>query len=764
VQFAGGLDELMRVPDAILLEVGPGHTLQTLARQQPSGGPEHLVLGSIRAAQDPTSDVEYLLKTIGQLWLNGQHIDWRAFSRDEKWRRVDLPTYPFERQKYWIGPGALSDAAAAKTRNVADWFYVPSWKPDVGGKLAAAPAGENRWLIFSDALGLGDEMARQLRRMGHAVATVIPAHGFARIDEQTFGLSPDATDDYVSLLDALGDDLAPQFVAHLWSVTGSADDVFDDAQRRGASSLACLAQALEKQRLTAAVSVAFVSDHLQSVLGDEAICPSKATALGVCKVLPQEYPNVRCRAVDVAFESSPDPDGKLAEQLIGELTSQAFEAVVAYRKGRRWVQTFERCAIPSVDKPRLIRDGGVYVITGGLGNIGLVVAEVLARSSSGARLALLGRSAFPDREDWDQWLASEGVDAAIAEKIRRLKALEDLGATVNVFSVDVADPDQMAAVIAQIEATHGPINGVVHGAGNTSASGFMPASQVDASAFERQLGPKARGMLVLEETLRGRPLDFWLLLSSISGVLGGLNLLPYASANVFLDAFAARQNQSGTTPWISVDWDAWQFPRDERAFRVSDPKWFEYVLPTDGADAFRRVLDRAPSHVVVSVTDLQQRLAKWVKLESLHQAPASGSSATSSVHQRPNLSSQYVAPRTETEKIVAKAWEQLLGVSPIGIHDKFFELGGHSLLAIQLIAKIRESFRIELPPQRLFEAPTVAQFATTIEADVQAMKEHEARQEETRVAELLDLVEGLTEEQVAEMLANGQGLEEQAHG
>jgi acyl carrier protein len=167
---------------------------------------------------------------------------------------------------------------------------------------------------------------------------------------------------------------------------------------------------------------------------------------------------------------------------------------------------------------------------------------------------------------------------------------------------------------------------------------------------------------------------------------------------------------------------------------------------------------------VVSVTDLQQRLAKWVKLESLHQPPASGSSATSSVHQRPNLSSQYVAPRTETEKTVAKAWEQLLGVSPIGIHDKFFELGGHSLLAIQLIAKIRESFRIELPPQRLFEAPTVAQFAATIEADVQAMKEHEARQEETRVAELLDLVEGLTEEQVAEMLANGQGLEEQAHG
>jgi acyl transferase domain-containing protein len=762
VQFAGGLDELMRVPDAILLEVGPGHTLQTLVRQQPAGGPEHLVLGSIRAMQDPASDVEFLLKTIARLWLNGQQIDWRAFSADEKRRRVDLPTYPFERQKYWIGPGESSNLAA-KARDVAEWFYVPSWKPDVGGRPAATPAAESRWVIFCDALGVGEEMARQLRRMGHAVTTVIPAHGFSRIDEETFGISPDTPGDYVALLETLGSEQEqPQFVAHLWSVTGSADADFDDAERRGASSLTCLAQALEKQRMTDVVNIAFVSDHLQSVLGDEQLCPSKATALGACKVLPQEYPNLRCRAVDVAVDASPDQDRKLAEVLIGELTSQAFEAVVAYRKGRRWVQTFERSAMLAVERPRTVRDGGVYVITGGLGNIGLVAAEVLTRASSGARLALVGRSAFPDREDWDQWLASEGVDAVIAGKIRRLKALEDLGATVNVFSVDVSDADQMAAVIAQIEAAHGPINGVVHGAGNTSADGFMPASQVDAAAFERQLRPKARGLLVLEELLRGKPLDFWLLLSSISGVLGGLNLLPYASANVFLDAFAARQNQAGTTPWISVNWDAWQFPADERAFRMSDAKWFEYVLPTDGASAFQRILDRAPGQIVVSVTDLQNRLAKWVKLESLHEA-AAGPSTTSSVHQRPNLSSQYVAPRTETEKVVAKAWEQLLGVAPIGIHDKFFELGGHSLLAIQLIAKIRESFRIELPPQRLFEAPTVAQFAATIEADVRAMKEQTAQQEAARMAELLDLVEGLTEDQVVEMLANAQGVEE-AHG
>ena len=264
--------------------------------------------------------------------------------------------------------------------------------------------------------GSATKWREQLRREGHGVATVIEAPGFARIDECTFGLSPDAPADYTALLEALAEEASPpQFVVHLWTATGSSDDDFDEVQRSGISSLTCLAQALERQRMTGAVQMAFVSDHLQSVLGDEPISPAKATALGACKVLPQEYPNLRCRAVDVAVDQAPHADAKLAEQLIRELTSEPFEAVVAYRKGRRWVQTFEPCAIAPVEAaPRPVRDGGVYLITGGLGNIGLVVSETLARASAGARLALVGRSAFPDRADWDLWLGSEGVDAAIA--------------------------------------------------------------------------------------------------------------------------------------------------------------------------------------------------------------------------------------------------------------------------------------------------------------------------------------------------------------
>src|SRR5262249_36755790 len=155
---------------------------------------------------------------------------------------------------------------------------------------------------------------------------------------------------------------------------------FEELQPLGFYSLLYLAQALEKRNVTAPIQMAFVTNHLQSVLGDEPLCPPKATALGACKVLPQEYPNLRCCTIDVSVELS--ERSRLAGQIIGELGAEPYEPVVAYRDSRRWVETFEPTKLPKAQDSPVIRDGGVYLVTGGLGNIGLVVAESLARAAS----------------------------------------------------------------------------------------------------------------------------------------------------------------------------------------------------------------------------------------------------------------------------------------------------------------------------------------------------------------------------------------------
>ena len=766
VQFGRGLEELLRAPDVILLEIGPGRTLQTFAQQQMQQTGEQTALGSMRSSQEPVSDTAFLLRTLGQLWLHRVQINWKAFSSVEKRRRLELPTYPFERQRYWIAAsntGDLRGSSAATERDISTWFYTPTWKPAAASQPAKLNWTKARWLVFSDAEGIGEEMAEQLRATGANLTMVSPSDRFARTPSNDYFLRADRPSDYHDLCkEVCGGGDPPQFIVHLWSVTRNFEENFETAQLLGFYSLLHLAQALEKQNVTAPIQMAFVSNHLQSVVGDEPLCPSKATALGACKVLPQEYPNLRCRAIDIALDSG--ERGKLAELLIGELSAEPFEPVVAYRKSRRWIQVFEPTKLQKSEDRPAIRDGGVYLITGGLGNLGLVVAESLARAASGVKLVLTGRSALPERDRWEQWIAAQGPDDPISRKMRRLIAIEELGARVCVLSADASDHDQMRSVIERAEQDFGAINGVIHGAGNTNADGFLPASQVDRRAAEAQFRPKAQGILVLEELLQDKPIDFCLMLSSISGVLGGLGLLSYASANLFLDAFAARQNRLLSRPWISVNWDAWQFPADERAFKNAMPNWRDYILPSEGADAFQRILRCRPGHIVVSATDLHKRLQKWVQLESLREMQ-SGASKAGSFHPRPSLSNQFVAPRTPTEQVVAAAWENLLGVAPIGIHDQFMELGGHSLLAIQLIAKLRESFQVELPPQRVFEAPTVRQFAASIDADIKLAKERQVQQEEKRVAELLDLVEGMSEGEVAAMLATMDGPSARgAHG
>src|SRR5439155_572543 len=221
--------------------------------------------------------------------------------------------------------------------------------------------------------------------------------------------------------------------------------------------------------------------------------------------------------------------------------------------------------------------------------------------------------------------------------------------------------------------------------------------------------PKARGILVLERLLAGRDLDFVLLLSSLSSIVAGIGFVAYAAANAFLDAFAAARDRLGGTRWLSVNWDNWNF--DENAGANGDAG--VAMLPPEGVETFRRILSQAaPRPVAVSTTDLQARIDQWINFKSAGAEPG----ATVALHARPDLGVEFVAPRNETEQIIARIWQELLGIEPIGVHDNFFELGGQSLLATQIVARVRTVFKVELPLRKFFEVPSIAALAETVSA------------------------------------------------
>nr|QEO74424.1 short-chain dehydrogenase/reductase SDR [uncultured bacterium] len=480
----------------------------------------------------------------------------------------------------------------------------------------------------------------------------------------------------------------PSRIVHLWSADpfDPAEQALEQALERGFFSLAHLAQALAAEGVSSEIRLWAVSTRLQDVEPGDAVDPERATLLGPCRVIPQEYLNVSCVSVDLG-------PGEGMESLLAELGRSGNDPVVAWRGGQRWVQAYEplRLEPPAGSVPR-VRENGVYLITGGLGRIGLALAESLARSGP-VRLALLGRS-LPESE---------------SDRSRAVRRLEELGAEVLVLAADVADEKALRAAVDRVEERFGAIHGVIHAAGVVGKAAFGPVAEIGGEQVELQLRPKVRGLLALERCLGDRELDFLLLTSSLSPILGGLGFSAYAAANLFLDAFARVRSRQGREV-ISVNWADWQQETRHRTGLGATIADLE-ITPAEGIETFRRILaTRRLPQVVVSSGDLDTRIEQWVR----RRPAAAPQIAQISLHGRSNLPNPYVAPEGEVERAVAGLWSELLGIDPVGRHDNFFQAGGHSLLGTQLVARLRQLFGVDVPLRTLFEAPTVAALARAV--------------------------------------------------
>lgn len=693
VRFADGFSNLLQDTDRILLEVGPGQTLSALVRQHTSQGGNPVVFNSLPRPRDDQNDLEFLLTSVGKFWLAGGEIDWERFHAGEQRRRIPLPTYPFERQRYYLEPvnghtpiEKRKRPSSAKRADVADWFYLPSWKQFDLPRLAKSETPDRSWLIFCDESGAGETLVQRLRQRAEEIVVVHVGDQFRRTSDRAYTLNPEEKRDYEALVQELATrGINFTKVIHLWSLDDA--ETFEQAQQSGLYSLLYLTQALADRSLTNSLELVVVTDSLHEVIGDESLRPERATVLGACKVIPQEYPEISCRSIDVKRNT------QFIDQLVDELTENSGERVVAYRGRHRWVQCFEPVRLEKgMGAQSLLDDGGVYLITGGLGDVGLALAQHLAQTHK-AKLALLGRSALPQRSEWDEWLQAHDADDVVSNRIRKVRELEAAGAEVLTLRADAANEEQMFDAVARTVERFGRIDGVIHGAAAPAGTekAIRETTPVECMV---QFQAKVHGLPVLEKVLLGRDYKFCLMLSSLSSVLGGMAFAAYAAANIYVDTFVRKHSQSHREPWLSVNWDGWT--RDA-------------IDPQNGGEALERILSIGPlSQIVVSTSDLNSRLEQWVSFKD-SQTPATVEKAEVSVlHPRPDLPSAYVAPGNELEQDLADTWQELLGIEQVGIKDNFFELGGHSLLATMLMSRLRKEFGVELSLRSFFESPTVS--------------------------------------------------------
>jgi len=752
VRFQDGLEKLMDSPDRVLLELGPGqslgaHALATRERLKRA----NTVIPTMRWSYGRQSEPVMVLRAIGLLWQAGVPVAKAKLLKRDGLRRIPLPTYPFERARHWIDPPAAGDhhvdARTAGRRPIESWFELPYWKPapprDAGDATAAT------WLLFVDDHGVGSLLAERLRLAGSQVITVAPGDAF-EVNGDSFRLDPRVEEDYHALARALRDGGAmPDTIVHLWSLAPveaaplSSTD-FSEAQIRGFHSLMRLLGGLTNHAHVDRLRIEIVSNGLFDVTGHEALAPEKITLLGPAMVAPQERPGITCRCIDTDIPpDDADRRAALVYQMLGEFAASLDAPFTAYRNGRRWVQDYApvRLDAPAAGRSPL-RHKGTYLLTGGLGGVGLAMAQYLARSFQ-ARLVLVGRSFFPARAEWSSWLSDHGADDRTSMQIRRLEEIEALGAEILTVSADVADRVAMERVLDQTEARFGALHGVFHGAGAVGMETFREIAQATTEDAETQFRAKAHGLLVLDQVLAGRPLDFCVLMSSLSAILGGLGFAAYGSANLFLDAFARAKARTGGVPWIAIDWDSWRLTDLRPAIDGLGGTVAEFFMEPDEAAAACEMiltLPRTPQ-VVVSTGDLRGRLRQWM-------TPAQGGAGTAlTLHERPMIRTDYAAPRGQLEQTLAEIWRDLFAIDPIGVHDNFFELGGHSLLATQLTARISSRLQVEISLAAVLQAPTVAELAQLI-SDAQL-----ARADPETLARMLAEVGDLTDEELESLLA-----------
>jgi acyl transferase domain-containing protein/acyl carrier protein len=726
VRFSEGVTELLADPDAVLLEIGPGQTLASLVLQHPasrSRGREAAVLGSLPHSYETVPDLCMLLRTVGKLWLTGAPIDWAGLHRHERRRRVVLPTYPFERQRYWI-ESADGRAGRWGSAGRASWLHRLAWRR--AEPLTPTATADGSWLVFADRAGIGAEVAERLARSGRDVVTVemsAPGEGLARTPGGGFRLAPDSRPEaYVELLAALGG--RPDHVVHAWGIGARRDGA---AEEPAFASLTALARALQARDGSTPPMVWALSDGLHPVTGEEAVELGKAALLGACWTLSHEL-GCRCRSLDVVV--SPRRRERLLEQVLAELATDAADGIVAYRGPYRWVLGLEPLAGGAPARPP--RNGGAYLVVRGLSGPGRALAHHLARTAR-ARLLLIEPPGFPEREDWDAWLESDGGGGLVARRILAVRELEETAAEVLVVAADPADEAQMRRALALARERFGVLDGWIYCAGGCAVG------DGELGTAASRLQAEELALALLDELARAAPPAAGLLVSP-SAPAEGPGSAVAAAVGFTLEAAAAWSLQGGGR-WASVVWD----------------------LPEGAADVPDGVLDRLFTLPPGAQAVLSPRrlAAGWTRLEAtapVDAAPARAEAVGS--YARPRLRVDYVAPRNATEAAIAAIWEGLLGVAQVGVHDHFLDLGGDSLLATRLVARMRAELGVDLPVRVFFERSTVAELAEAVD---------EARREDERrdTAALLSRIQSLSEEELEMEIMRLEGLaghEEAAHG
>ncbi|PTL76611.1 type I polyketide synthase [Vitiosangium sp. GDMCC 1.1324] len=576
-----------------------------------------------------------------------------------------------------------------------EWLYALEWKKHEGALPEHGPeGGEGAWLVLLDGAKTGNALAAQLEARGQRCVKVVAAERYEKLEPGLFRVDASSPEDYRRVLEEAFGETGCRGVVHLWSLDASAQDV-ERARRTSTLSALYLAQAVVKKGWRETPRLWLVTRGAHAVNAGEDVSVAQAPLWGFGRALALEHPELRTTLVDVVGEEAQTR----ARALFAELGAADGETQVAWREKARYVARLVRGTYESLGgEPVQFKSDATYLLTGGLGGLGLTVAKWMVEK--GARnLVLMGRR--------------EPTEAAR----QVLQGLEKAGALVVVERADVSQREQVEAVLKRMEKVLPPLKGVLHAAVVLEDRTVL---EMDGERFDKPMGAKVRGAWNLHTLTADKALDFFVMYSSGASLLGSPGQTNYAAANAFLDALAQHRRSQGLTG-LSINWGAFsdvgqaaaQSNRGERLLH----RGVGSIKPAQGTAVLERLLSGRAAQVAVMSFDARQWLESYpgasspLWAELLAESGAAGAEEAGAVNIREELRKAEPGQRGALlEEHLKKQLARALRLEPSRLdrHEPFINMGMDSLVSLELRNRLEASLGLKLSATLLFTYPELA--------------------------------------------------------
>lgn len=665
------------------------------------------------------------LEELCRLYTGGACINWDRFYKGRNVKRVSLPAYTFEKSRCWLKADDRKRAMAASKKE-EQLFYGFSWREKRVSNLR--PSGyQGTVLAFSDDAREGQAVLDTLRARGRKVITVTLGPGYEKTDAFRFTIR-NVEEDYARLMSELREAKISQILfmhtlSHLDEVREA--DIFDGRQAIGVTSLFFLTRALQRYAADCRTEIIlFTSCVFEASGSEQGIYPEHATLVGLGKVVAAEAKNVKCRSIDIDFDTD-------VNRIADELYSDCKSYQVSFRKGKRYEQEFHRIRLEDIEKDETaIRENGVYIITGGLGGIGMETAKYFS-SRNRVALVLVNRTPIPPRSEWDRILNSN-QNKKLCKRLAAIEQIERTGSSVECISADISDEKDVEGMLRAVKGKYGKINGIVHGAG-IAGDGFILNKAPEA--FNRVLAPKVRGTWLIDRLTDNESMDFLILYSSGASILGEPGQGDYTAANTYLDSFAEYRTRKGKKT-LAINWVAWKETGMAFDHGANFDTFFKAISTDQAIHGLDEVFNKGISRVLIgelnadvktvgSTDKLPFELSEEIKASVLMRDKTGGPIGNAIKGGNENVILKGKTKNesyTELEKAIGNICKEVLGYKEVDVYENFFDLGGDSVLMVKMHAEIDRLFPGRLTISDMFSYASIARLAAYLDEGREAQK------------------------------------------